>query len=310
MRNKLLILFVTVLLMLCFSGCSIPTSSVDSGNANAVNTENIEAGKTVEPVLVPILDVDKMRPEIAAIIDRGELVVAIPSEDIPVFFEEDEDGELKGIEITLAKGLAASLGVEVVFERSAKSHDELTDKLLSGEADVVIATYSNSLERAKKALLSEPYLDVDYGVMANRQALLEYEAEDNPVPILKKGNVKIGAVKGTSHLEMAAILFPGCEIIELESYAAGAKAAAEGEIFGFFCSEFQFILEYGEDPSLSIYTKTFTFQDVQDSFCVGVAPGNEGLMDYINIYIKKNKNTFSKNEILAGFLKLFEGDNE
>lgn len=228
---------------------------------------------------------DQMSEDIAEIIGRGQLRVAIPGEDLEVFFEKDGSGGLSGIDIELAEGLAASLGVEAVFDRSSENYDELTERLKRGEVDLVIATFSHSLDRIRYVDFSDSYLSLRFGLMVNRQAMVTRGLKGSPVPHLKENPERIAAVKGTSHVKMAGQLFGACELVETEDYDEAVELVKTGEVFAFFCGELEFYSQYLAQPSLRIYTDTYVFSDVKDEFCVGISLGHEQLLDYVNLYL-------------------------
>lgn len=228
---------------------------------------------------------DLLSPDLAEIIDRGELRVAIPAQDLVAFFQEDEDGKLYGIDIELAERIADSLGVKAVFDRSSENYDELTEKLKNGEVDIVIATYSHSLDRIKYVDFSEPYLELQFGIMVNKQDMVRHDIKDNPVPYLKENREKIAVVEGTSHVELARQLFGLCEIVETQDYDEAVSLVKAGDVFAFFSGELEFYSKYLSQPELLIYTSTYTFSDVKDEFCIGIPRDKGQLLDYVNLYM-------------------------
>lgn len=243
---------------------------------NNTRQEEVQAGR---------VSTDQMSEDIAEIIDRGKLRIAIPSEDLEAFFETDEDGKLSGIDIELAEGIAASLGVEAEFDRSSKNYDELTERLKNGDVDLVIATFSHSLDRIRYIDFSNSYLQLRFGLMVNKQAMVTRGLEGSPVTYLKGNGERIAAVQGTSHVKMAEQLFDVCEIVETKNYDEAVELVKAGEVFGFFCGELEFYSQYLAQPTLRIYTDTYVFSDVRDEFCVGIPLGHEQLLDYVNLYL-------------------------
>ena len=231
---------------------------------------------------------EKLAPEIAEIIERGVLRVAIPKQDLIVFFQEDEAGNLYGIDVELAEEIANSLGVEVLFDRTSDNYDDLTVKLENSEVDMVIATYSHSLDRIKYVDFSEPYLELQFGIMVNKQEMVRHDIKDNPVPYLKKHQEKIAVVEGTSHVELAKQLFETCEIVEVGNYDTAVNLVKTGEAFGFFSGELEFYSKYITQPELLIYTSTYTFSDIKDEFCIGIPREKEQLLDYVNLYLESS----------------------
>lgn len=229
-----------------------------------------------------------MSEDIQRIVTRGELVVAIPAQDLLVFFEE-ADGQYSGVDVDLAQGIADSLGVKLTYDRSSETYDDMTEKLQKREVDLIIATYSMTSQRAKYVTFSDPYLTIHMGLMMNKQFLVRKEIEGNPLPYLKEHKVKLTAVKGTSHVRLLKELFPEAEVVEAKDYEDAYRMVRNGEAAGFLCGELEFFSAYLKDPSLRIYTSVFTFQDVNDQFAVGVSQETPQLLNYINTYLRTSK---------------------
>ena len=233
-------------------------------------------------------EAEKLAPEIAEVIERGTLRVAIPKQDLVAFFQEDEAGRLYGIDIELAEDIADSLGVQVFFDRTSDNYDDLTVKLENNEVDMVIATYSHSLDRIKYVDFSEPYLELRFGVMVNKQEMVRHDIKGNPVPYLKEHQERIAVVEGTSHVELAKQLFETCEIVEADDYDTAVSLVKTGEAFGFFSGELEFYSKYIAQPELLIYTSAYTFSDIKDKFCIGVPREKGQLLDYVNLYLESS----------------------
>lgn len=217
--------------------------------------------------------------------ERGVLVAGIPKDDLLAFYEEDEEGNMSGTDVELAKSIADSLGVDIVFSREAANNDELTKQLENGEIDMVVATYSRTLDRALRVRLSEPYLSIGMAVMINKQAAVQRGVTQNPAGYLKTSGEKIAVIAGTSHVALCRQLFPDCEIVEAESYEEAAELVKNNEVFAYFCGELEFYSQICRDRELQIYTDVYVYSDIKDEFCVAVSKENEELQDYVNLYL-------------------------
>ena len=217
--------------------------------------------------------------------ERGVLVAGIPRDDLLAFYEEDEEGNMSGTDVELAKSIAASLGVDIVFSREAANNDELTKQLENGEIDMVVATYSRTLDRALRVRLSEPYLSIGMAVMINKQAAVQRGVTQNPAGYLKTSGEKIAVVAGTSHVDLCRELFPDCEIVETQDYEEAVELVKHNKVFAYFCGELEFYSEICRDRELQIYTDVYVYSDIKDEFCVAVAKENEELQDYVNLYL-------------------------
>src|SRR5439155_17481700 len=102
----------------------------------------------VGSALVRVPDGRLLAPDIARIVARGELIVAMLGVDTPPFFYE-KNGELVGVEVDLAKAIAKELGVQVRFNRTAKSFNGVVDIVARGEADMALSKLSRTLARTQ-----------------------------------------------------------------------------------------------------------------------------------------------------------------
>jgi polar amino acid transport system substrate-binding protein len=98
---------------------------------------------------VPATAPDLRAPDIKAILDRGELIVAMTAGDQPPFYYVEPNGQLAGLDATLARDIASRLGVKVSFNRSPKSFNEVVELVAQGGADVAISKLSRTLVRAQ-----------------------------------------------------------------------------------------------------------------------------------------------------------------
>jgi len=227
----------------------------------------------------------KMAPDIAAIKARGTLRIAIPDQDLFAFFEEDEEGNLSGIDIDLARNIADALGVEAEFVRIGGAYSNLTENLKQGNVDVVIATFSHILDRIQYIDFTEPYLSLRFAVMVNKSAMVTAGIDHNPVPYMKENPVDIAVNAGTSHVDVAQMLFPDANIILTDSYEEACRMVADGEAFATLSGELEFYTQYLNHRDLSVYVTTYAFDDVKDEFCVGVSRDCPQLLDFINLYL-------------------------
>jgi ABC-type amino acid transport substrate-binding protein len=92
--------------------------------------------------------------DMADIKASGKLVVAIPDQRNPPFFFEDH-GELKGLDIDLAKSIGEALGVSVVFNRDGKNFNDAVRLVSEDKADMS-APRSAAPWRARRPCCSAP----------------------------------------------------------------------------------------------------------------------------------------------------------
>ena len=100
--------------------------------------------------------------ELAAIQAAGKFIVGVEG-TYPPFTYHDENGDLTGYDVELAKAVAEKLGVEVEFVES--DWDSLLAGVDSGRLDSVINDVSYTEERAEKYDFSTPYLYIGQQVV-------------------------------------------------------------------------------------------------------------------------------------------------
>lgn len=245
--------------------------------------------KAQEPKTVEELMAEGVAEDIAIIKSRGYINIALPNGEQPAFFEGDNDRNRSGIDIDLARNIAHSLGVEAKFKVIDGDYGNLTNALKSGEADLVIATYSRNFDRLQYVDFSKPYLSLNFGIMVNKAAMVKAGVKTNPVPYMKENKVDISLASGTSHIDVAKELFPNANIIETDSYEEATNLVAQGKAFATLSGELEFYTKYLTNPELGLYVTTYTFNDVKDEFSVGVNRNCPHLLEMVNLYIETSQ---------------------
>lgn len=87
---------------------------------------------------------------------RGELLVCIWPEYFAVSFRNPRNGELEGIDIDMARGLAARLSVRLGFVET--SFADFMDRVEEGACDVAMMAVGVTPARAQRVAFSKPYM--------------------------------------------------------------------------------------------------------------------------------------------------------
>ncbi len=231
------------------------------------------------------IDKENLSPDIKSIIDRGKLRVAMVGGERPGFCYHDQNGELRGVDVNLAEGIAEALGVDLEIDQSTDTYDNLANRIIERSVDLIISEYSESPKRSMYLTQSDPYLKVRFGLMANKSELAKNNIEKNPLMFIKENKVKVGVLKGSSHVRTAYALFENSDIVEMDSYEELISKVLNGELFAYFCSEDEFVYDYISNADLLLYTKVFVFSDAYDNYCVGIHNDCTGLLRFVNSYI-------------------------
>lgn len=233
---------------------------------------------------------DLLDPDIAAIVERGTLRVAMLP-DVTGVFNNAADADaaeagLQGIDVEMARSLAASLGVQLVVDTKYTTHDQLLSAVLADKADIVASNLSVTAQRAAYVAFSNPYLVDHVALMANKSMLVEQGIENNPLDYLRQHPVRIGVLEGSSYVGVAERQFPQAELVLMDSEDDLVEAVADGRLFGYLSNDADFVYYFVSNPVNSLYTQVFTFSDAPENVCFAAAPGKTGLLAYLNAYLE------------------------
>ncbi len=136
----------------------------------------------------PLINKDKpIDTSLSDVKEKGKLVVGA---DIPYGVMEfyEKSGKPSGIDIDIAKEIAARIGVSMEVKNMPFS--KLFPAVQNRKVDVVISAVTITLERQKKMLFSAPYLDAGMSI-AVRKDNVDIKSLEN-----LKGK-RVGVLKGT-----------------------------------------------------------------------------------------------------------------
>jgi polar amino acid transport system substrate-binding protein len=270
------------------AGCGQTASGGDKNNAG--DAEEVSAKTAVQPPAKELTgqDLSLLPPDIRRIKEKGRLTVAMFWQDRPPFFYVDDQGELVGIDVALARDIARWLEVDVAFDRQSRSFDEVVARVAAGQADIAISKLSVTLSRAQKVQFTEPYVVFQQALLVNRMALTALEAKHpdrEPLDLIINSAEKIGVRKGTSYLEYGSLLFPQSEITSFDQLESLIGAVQEGKVLAAFYDEFELRNALEKNPRLSIYAKLFVIKDRADPIAIAVAPEDRQLLAWLNLYL-------------------------
>lgn len=229
-------------------------------------------------------------PRMKAVYERGKLRVAMPSTDRKPFFYVDGDGTLAGSDVELAADIAAQMGVDVEYVRSAASFDEVVDQVAAGRADIAVSKLSATLPRAEKVMFSDPYLTLHQGLLLNRLALARLGSKNaDPLQHLRQADVPIGVIAGTSYVNFAGLLFPKARIVPFPTPRDAMDAVVGGEVAALYYDELQLKQLIAGRPGDSIDLQLRILEDQVDLIAIAVPPSDSQLLAWVNLYLRSNQ---------------------
>lgn len=237
----------------------------------------------VAPVspLVRVADGRLMAPEMARIVARGELVVAMFHTDTPPFFSEQQ-GVLTGIDVDLAYAIGKELGVPVRFERGSDTVDDVVEMVGTGKADLAISRLGRTLKRSQMVLFSTPYLMLGHAMLINRVRMAGLSGERPLNDVLRSFQGRIGVMGKSSWDEYAKRNFPSATIAPYPSWTALVEAVRRGEVDAAYRDELEVRAVLQRDPRLALTLRTVTFNDAQSALSVMVGVRDTTLLSFVN----------------------------
>lgn len=243
-----------------------------------------------------------LAPDIARIVTRGELVVAMLGVDTPPFFYEKK-GELVGLEVDLAKAIGKELGVAVRFNRNAKSFNGVVEIVARGEADIGVSKLSRTLARTQVISFSQPYLVMNHALILNRVKFAQF-ARDRALPEVIRGFTgTVGVIARSSFEDYAKRYFPNAKIKPYPGWPDVLKALDKGDIIGAYRDEFEVKRILKEDPTASLNFRTVTFKDLEDTLGIAVGIGDPVLLAFINEFLVQRTDKLTTAKVLAAIEK-------
>ncbi|RWH70079.1 transporter substrate-binding domain-containing protein [Mesorhizobium sp.] len=236
------------------------------------------------------------------IVSDNKLRIAMPAFASDPFFPADGSGD-KGIDMDLARGIAAELGVEPVFDRSAMTFDGMVQKLTSGQADLAIGKLSRTLQRGRSILYSRPYAMLHQGLLANRVNLARITQGKPPEQIIRDFSGELGVIEGSSFATYAATTFPHATIQRFAGWNTVIDAIRNGMIDLAYRDDFEIKKLMVDDPSMTVVARSITLTDKVDTIAVGVSPANPHLAAFVDLYLDlaRGQQVLSTDEIIARY---------
>ncbi len=225
-----------------------------------------------------------LAPDIARIVERGELVVAMLGVDMPPFFYE-KDGTLAGLEVDMAQELARELKVSLRVNRQAKTFNEVVEVVARREADLGISKLSRTLARAQVIRFSEPYLKLHHALAINRDQFARL-ALDRPLgTVVRQFDGKLGVIAKSSYADYAARNFPRAQLKSYPSWDALVEALRQGEVAAAYRDEFEVKRLLSGSPTASLALRTVTLKDMEDTLGIAVGIDDPTLLAFVNQFL-------------------------
>ena len=236
-------------------------------------------------------------PDIGAITKQGYLVIAMLGTDNAPFFSV-KDGQLVGIDVDLAKSIAAAMGVQPRFDRSAKSFDDVIEMVRTGKADIAISKLSRTSEREKVVAFSNPYVILRHALLFNRLNLAQKAQGLDLGDYVRDFHGTLGVIEKSAYETFAKINFPNAKIVSLKDWGAVIDATLNGTIDAAYRDEFAVRSVALNRPETSIDLRAITISDARGAISVAVPWNKPMLLAIVNQVIDDRPSKMNADDVM------------
>ena len=239
----------------------------------------------------------QMSKDIARILARGELVVAMLGTDSPPFFYE-RDQLLQGIDVAMAQEIGAELGVPVRIDRSPSSFNAVVEMVSRGDADLGISKLSRTLGRAKSVLFSEPYVTLRHSLLLNRSEFAKLALKRTAAATMLDFKGTLGVIANSSFYGFAGSNFPLAKTRQYPGWNEVVAAIQSGEVVAGYRDEFEVKRVLAESPSLALSLRSITLNDRRDDISIAVKSDAFALHAFVNLFLASRKTRLDIDAVL------------
>jgi polar amino acid transport system substrate-binding protein len=212
-------------------------------------------------------------PAMGPIIKRGRLVVAV-DENTEGLASRNSDGQLVGLEIDVARAIAASIfgdGSDARLQLRTVTTKQKVDYPAHGDADLAISAISMTCDRWDKVAFSSEYFTAQHEFLVRKDSPVRAAADVAGRRVcMTKGSTSIDALKGMR-------LQPPAVPRLVDARTDCLVALQEGEVDAYFGHDTFLVGMVAQDPGLRIVP-----QGDLAHYGIAAGPENVTLVRYVN----------------------------
>lgn len=198
----------------------------------------------------------------------GKVVIGVFSDKKP-FGYVDSNGQYQGYDVYFGDRIAKDLGVKAQYVSvEAASRVEYAQ---TGKADVILANFTVTKERAEKVDFAEPYMKVSLGVVSPQKAPITSASQ-------LKGKTLIVA-KGTTAETYFTSSAPDVKLLKFDQYTEAYNALLDGRGDAFSTDNTEVLAWAKEHKGFQVGIKTL---GNTDTIAPAVQKGNKELLTWLN----------------------------
>lgn len=267
---------LAVTLAACGSSGSSQGTSAAPKEAGAAAQEAAAGAATdaqAAPAEVQAQAQDTVYRTLDQIKESGTINIGVFSDKNP-FGYVDENGEYQGYDVYFARRIGEDLGVEINYVSTEAANR--VEYLETGKADIILANFTVTAERAEKVDFALPYMNVALGVVSPDSRVIKDLSELGP-------DDQVIVISGTTAETYLIDNNPEIKLQKYDTYANAKNALENGNAAAWANDNTEVIAFALQNPG---YTVGIPSLGSQDTIAPAVSKGNETLLNWINEEIK------------------------
>lgn len=208
------------------------------------------------------------------ILERGEIRIGM-SGNQPPFTMKNRAGELFGMDVDLARGLARTMGVEASLV--TMPFKDLLPALKKGEIDAVFSGMTMTAERNLQVPFAGPYFISGKAALTKSE---EIASADQPKDV--RSNARMAVLAGSTSELFAQRELPEVDLVSVADYGTGVQMVIDDEVDAMIADYPATVVALYQHPDVGLSTtvSTFSFEPIG----VALAPEAHLLTNVIQNY--------------------------
>jgi polar amino acid transport system substrate-binding protein len=247
------------------AGAHEVTTAPVAGNADCDREASLRPGPQPSPGAMP------PGSTMAAIAERGRLVVGVDQNTYPFGFRNPSSGQLEGFDIELARQIARSIfGYPDRIDLRVVDAGQRESALQSGQVDLVVRTYSITCDRKRNVAFSTPYYYANQRILA-----VKGSGMDSAAALSGK---RVCAVRGTTSLSALFALHPRPTLFGVTSWTDCLVMLQQGQVDAISTDDVVLSGLAAQDPNVEVVGPSIGVEP----YGVGIKKESSDLVRFVN----------------------------
>jgi polar amino acid transport system substrate-binding protein len=247
------------------AGAQEVSSAPPAGDTDCEREASLRPGRQPRPGAMP------PGSTMAAIAERGRLVVGVDQNTYLFGFRNPSTGQLEGFDIGLAREIARSIfGDPNRIDLRVVDASQREPALQSGQVDMVVRTYSMTCERKKDVAFSTVYYYANQRILAVKGSGID--------SVAALAGKRVCAVSGTTSLSALLALDPRPSVFGATTWTDCLVMLQQGQLDAVSTDDVVLSGLAAQDPNVEIVGPSFG----KEPYGVGIKKENDDLVRFVN----------------------------